>query len=82
MATKKKAVKGARMDYTRNKAGCMLYTIEVCLRHDVVIEEAEAMRDALETLQNYGAAEIVQIDNVAESWDDACRILHKRMVSV
>ncbi len=76
--TKKKA---ARRDYTRNKAGCLVYTIECVLSHDVATEEMQAVQEAVEALQHYGSAEIVQVDHVAEPWDEACKILRQRMVS-
>lgn len=76
----KRKVARSKPDYTRNKAGCLVYTIECVLSHDVATEEMQAVSDAVEGLQHYGSAEIVQVDHVSESWDDACKILRQRMV--
>lgn len=81
MVTKRKVMtQKIKPDYTRSKSGCMVYTIEVVLAHDTVVNDSDVLLSAIDTLQQMGAAEIVQVDQVSESWDDACRILRQRMV--
>ncbi len=77
--TKRKVA--SRPDYTRRKSGCVVYTVEVIMRHSGEVDDAECLSRGIEEFRNYGSAEIVQVDAVAETWDDACDILKKRMVS-
>lgn len=78
--TARKVAKKARPDYTRNKSGCMVYTIECVISHDVTINDANSLQEAIDTLDQFGSAEIVAVDNVSETWDDACKILRQRMI--
>lgn len=71
----------ARVDYTRHKAGCTVYTIECVLQH--CGEDSSALEElsrSIDGIRQYGAAELVGVDSVSESWDDACKILGKRQV--
>jgi len=80
--TKARTVKkrAAKPDYHRNEAGCLVYTIECAVQHDVSLNDADSIQAALDNLSSVGAAEIVQVDHVSESWDDACKILRRRAV--
>lgn len=82
MATKvkRRIVEKVKPDYTRNKSGCVVYTIECVLQHDVAAVEESGIGEALGQLQQFGAAEIVQVDHVQEPWDAACKILRQRML--
>jgi len=79
--TKRKAKTSPRADYTRQASGCMVYTVEVILRHADTTEDIEELTRALDTMRGFGAAEIVQVDTVVEDWDKACKILIARAIT-
>ena len=64
-----------RMEFTPlSKVGCILVTIEaVCQASD-----SREFEEVLDQLQQYGSAEVVKRDYIAEDFDAACNIRHSR----
>ncbi len=52
---------------------CKLVTIQAVFPIDTVANEG--LSDLLEQFQQYGTAEVVRVDVIAESFHEACKIL-------